>query len=312
MPRHMDRVADVALDVRALHLLRQDVSLLAEDPLVESELAQMTDDAQGQLGRQLGRMSQPSAEGPEYLWNRRFHEIASAKDLRLFLSKIMRKVYPRTPRIRNEIIVRRRPRPAIVNARKKLILGILEHSGTVNLDLEGYRPDMSMFRTVLLQTGLYRCDGKRPDGEESVWRYATPDELKDTGLREVWAYLRDYLTVPARQPKPLADLVSRLSAPPYGIRAGIVPILLVAALRAFPGPISITRISGEYVSDLLPSTIETMAAHPAEYQVLVPELDIRTESIPGAGRRSVRRCRDAGVGGSGPDAPLSRRSGAVA
>ena len=46
VPRHADRVAEAALDVYALQLLRQDTSLLAEDPLVEPELAQMIDDAQ--------------------------------------------------------------------------------------------------------------------------------------------------------------------------------------------------------------------------------------------------------------------------
>ena len=272
VPRHVNRIAEIALDVHALLLLRQDTSLLAEDPLVESELAQMTDDAQGYLTRQLNRMFQPSAEGPVYLWGTDFYEIASAKELRQLLSKIMRQVYPLTPRIKNEVIVRRRPRPAIVNARKKLILAILERSGTENLGLEGYRPDMSMFRTVLLLTGLYRCDDERSDDVESLWRYAVPEELPDTGLRDVWEHLRDYLTIPAEHAKPLADLVSLISEPPYGMRPGIVPILLAAALRAFPGPISITRIDGEYVSDLLPSTIEAVAAHPDDYQVLVPEL----------------------------------------
>ena len=272
VPRHVGRLSEIAFDVHALQLLRQDTSLLAEDPLVESELAQMTDDAHGYLTHQLSRMFQPSAEGPEYLWGRGFCEIASAKELRQLLSKVMRQVYPLTPRIKNELIVRRRPRPAIVNSRKKLILAILERSGTKNLGLEGYRPDMSMFRTVLLLTGLYRPDGQRLDDVESAWRYATPEELPDKGLRDVWTYLRDYLTAPATDPKPLTDVVSLLCASPYGIRSGIVPILLATALRAFPGPISITRTDGEYVSDLLPSTIEAMAAHPDEYQVLVPEL----------------------------------------
>ena len=305
LPRYVAPIAENALEVRALQLLRQDTGLLAEDPLVESELAQMIDDAQGYLSHQVARMSQPSAEGPEYLWGNRFHEIASAKELRQLLSTIMRKVYPRTPRIKNELIVRRRPRPVMVNARKKLVLGILERSGTENLGLEGYRPDMSMFRTVLLMTGLYRTDGGREDGG-SVWRYAAPEELADPGLRDVWKHLQDFLTVPGERPKPLAGLVSLLGAAPYGIREGIVPILLAAALRAFPGPISITRINGEYVNDLLPSTIESMAAYPDEYQVLVPELTVDQKAFldrvaalfgfteDGAVEADpVRRCHDA-------------------
>ena len=272
LPRQADQLAEAALDVYALQLLRQDTSLLAEDPLVEPELAQMIDDAQGHLNLHLNRMFHPSVEGPEYLWCDRYYAIASPKQLRQFLSLIMREVFPLTPRIKNEIIVRRRPRPAIVNARKKLILGILERSGTENLGLEGYRPDMSMFRTVLLLTGLYRCDLEDPDSGDSSWRYAGPEELQDEGLRQIWVRVRDFLTTPSHDPKPLADLISALGGTPYGVRSGIVPILLAAGIRAFPGPISITTLDRSYVSDLLPSTIEEMAAHPNEYQVLVPNL----------------------------------------
>ena len=273
VPRYADRVAEAALDVYALQMLRQDTSLLAEDPLVEPELAQMIDDAQGYLNLHLTRMFHPSAEGPEYRWRDCYHAVASPKKLRQFLSSIMREVYPLTPRVKNEVIVRRRPRPAIVNARKKLLLGILERSGTENLGLEGYRPDMSMFRTVLLLTGLYRrgVEG-RDDGEDAAWRYAAPEELKDKGLRLIWEHVRDFLTSPSDQPKPLVDLVAAMRNAPYGVRAGLVPILLAAGLRAFPGPISITALDGPYVSDLLPSTVEAMAAHPHEYQVLVPDL----------------------------------------
>ena len=307
IPRHADRVAEAALDVYALQLLRQDTSLLAEDPLVEPELAQMIDDAQGYLNLHLSRMFHPSAEGPEYRWRDRYHTIAAPKQLRQFLSSIMRDVYPLTPRIKNEVIVRRRPRPAIVNARKKLLLGILERSGTENLGLEGYRPDMSMFRTVLLLTGLYRrgVEG-RDDGEDAAWRYAAPEELKDEGLRLVWEHVRDFLTTSSDQPKPLVDLVAAMRNAPYGVRAGLVPILLAAGLRAFPGPISITALDGAYVSDLLPSTIEAMAAHPHEYQVLVPDLGAgqrdfldKVAALFGSTAEStveadpVRRCHDA-------------------
>ena len=296
VPRHVGRITEIALDVHALQMLRQDTSLLAEDPLVESELAQMADDAHGYLTQQLNRMFQPSAEGPEYLWGRRFYEIASAKELRQVLSKIMRQVYPLTPRIKNEVIVRRRPRPAIVNARKKLILAILERSGTENLGLEGYRPDMSMFRTVLFLTGLYRCDDQRMDGKDAVWRYAAPEELDDPGLRDVWKHLRNYLTVPdgpSEAVRPTWFLCSAHPRMAYG--PGIVPILLAAALRAFPGPISITRIDGEYVSDLASLDHRSAGRSPGRVPSIGPRTDHRSESIPRPGCRVVRFRGEAAV-----------------
>ena len=323
VPRYADRVAEAALDVYALQLLRQDTSLLAEDPLVEPELAQMIDDAQAYLNLHLTRMFHPSAEGPEYRWRDCYHAVTSPKQLRQFLSSIMRELYPLTPRVKNEVIVRRRPRPAIVNARKKLLLGILERSGTENLGLEGYRPDMSMFRTVLLLTGLYRRGVEGGNGEDAAWRYADPEELKDEGLRLIWEHVRDFLTTPSDQPKPLVDLIAEMGTAPYGVRAGIVPILLAAGLRAFPGPISITAMDGSYVSDLLPSTIEAMAGHPHEYQVLVPDLGAGQQELLDQVRAlfgstdettveadPVRRCHDALVNWRStlPPSALSSRS----
>ena len=272
VPRQANQLAESALDVYALHLLRQDTSLLAEDPLVEPELVQMIDDAQGYLNLHLNRMFHPSAEGPEYRWGDQYRVLVSPKELRQFLSSIMREVYPLTPRIKNEMIVRRRPRPAIVNSRKKLILGILERSGTENLGLEGYRPDMSMFRTVLLLTGLYRSDRPQLRFHGRSWRYALPEEIPDKGLSEVWMHISDFFTSPSAFPKHLAELVERLCEPPYGVRLGILPILLAAALRAFPTPLTITLLDGTYVCDLLPSTVEAIVASPNDYLVLVPDL----------------------------------------
>ena len=198
----------------------------------------------------------------------------------------MREVYPYTPRIRNELIVRRRPRAVIVNARKKLILAILERSGTENLGLEGYRPDMSMFRTVLLLTRLYRCDGRRSDAEDSVWRYGAPEELADTGLRHVWDHLRDYLTFPAEYPKPLDKLVPCSMQPRTACGPGSSRSFSPPRCGRFR-PDQHHPIGGQYVSDLLPSTIEAMAAHPDEYQVLVPELTVIRRNSS-TGYRAVR------------------------
>lgn len=266
VPRRSERLFDVALEVHALQGLAQDSALLSEDPLVEPELRQMIDDAQGYLTSVLDRLFTPSPEGPTFYHRGRAVELRSRRELRSFLSQIMTEVYPRTPRINNEMIVRRRARPVIVNARKKLVLGILERSGSVELGLEGNRPDMSMLRTVLQHTGLYRAD------QGAVWRYAGPEELSDPGMVEVWSLFQRFLTSPSPEPKSFAELFGKVQAPPYGVRDGLFPILLAAALRAFPSAATIMDKDGHYVPDLLPTTIEDICAFPALYSILVVAL----------------------------------------
>jgi len=57
------------------------------------------------------------------------------------------------------------------------------------------------------------------------------------------------------------------------LRSGVIPILLAAALRAFPSALSITRSDGTYVGDILPSTIEDICSNPSTYYVTVVGLD---------------------------------------
>ena len=72
-----------------------------------------------------------------------------------------------TPRINNELIVRQKISRPMVNARKKLILGILEQSGKPDLgfDVKATTPDVALYRTVLVQTGLYRM-------QDTGWNWA--------------------------------------------------------------------------------------------------------------------------------------------
>ena len=96
-----------------------------------------------------------------------------------------------TPRINNELIVRQKISRPMVNARKKLILGILEQSGKPDLgfDVKATTPDVALYRTVLVQTGLYRM-------KDTGWDWATPAEIKEPGLAELWRRLEDFFATP--------------------------------------------------------------------------------------------------------------------
>ena len=257
---------EMALEVWCLMQMQGDDELIGSDPHVSSEIQLMTDDAHAHLQKLLDRLIQPSSDGPRYFYRGKELPVQSAYDLRDELSKIMSKIFHQTPIINNEMIVRRKPSPTVVNARKKLLLGILERHGQENLGIVGNFPDASMFRTVLLHTGLYRKDG---DGR---WHYAMPDEVEDEGIRSVWDEVRAFLTTPAKAPKDIRGFFEELMDPPFGVRAGLLPIFFAAGLKAFPSAYSL-RCEGEYVSDILPSVIEQLCREPEKYEFVVLDID---------------------------------------
>ena len=183
---------NAAIEVRALQQMQRDTNLVESDPIALSELQQMTDDALDHLQKLVDRLVVPSTDGAYWYYKGKQIKASGSTMLRNSLSEIMEKVFPKTPVINNEMINRCRPTPALVNARKKLTMAILERHGRERLGLEGYFPDRSIFNTVLLRTGLYRRDTK-----SGGWHYAHERSIKEPGLRSVWGILRRFLTTPS-------------------------------------------------------------------------------------------------------------------
>lgn len=267
LPSETLPVREAALEVHCLLQMEQDADLTSQDPLVVPEIQQMLDDSRAQLQRLLDRLTSPQSGGSRWVHKGQAYQIEAPRLLRRFLSNIMREVFPLTPRIRSEVIVRNRASAPVVNSRKKLMMGILERSGQQMFGIEGNFPDASMARTVLIQTGIYR------QAEQSDrWVYAVPKALDDPGLGKVWNVVRDFFTEPSEQGKSPQELLDVLAAPPYGIRAALIPIFFGAGLKAFAFTTSLLR-DGEYVADVLPSTIEECFKEPSRHLLKIIALD---------------------------------------
>ena len=266
IPRSALRLNDAAIEVACLTRMQYDAQLLSEDPLAAAEVRQMLDDSRDHLQRLVDQLISPASRGPRWFYKGKELKVNGARQLRYELSKILRDVYGKSPKINNEMIVRKKPSAVVVNARKKLLMAILERAGQEELGITGNFPDRSMFRSVLLNTGLYRKD------RHGRWSFAPPQALEDEGLHEIWGKIREFLTNPSDRPKDVRVLFDELARPPYGLRAGLLPIIMAAGMKAFPSAISMTH-HGAYVQDILPSQVEGLCRTPADYRFMVLDVD---------------------------------------
>ena len=266
-------LTDAALEVWCLSKMQHNTELTGEDPLVLPEIQQMIDDARAHLQSVLDKLVKPRHDGPRWFYQGKPLSVIGVSDLRRELSRITEEVFPDTPRIYNELINRDKPSGTIVNSRKKLLMGMLERHGTADLGLVSTTPDASMFRTILVHTGLYR-QGTKGDWHYSSGRVNGPPH--DPGFKRVWQILRQFFEEPTDTPKKPRHLFTELLSPPYGIRQGLFPILFTAGLKAFGRAISI-RYKGEYIEDILPSVIEDLCRNADDYEVNVINLDSATD-----------------------------------
>ncbi|MDB4304715.1 hypothetical protein N9921_02205 [Akkermansiaceae bacterium] len=270
IPSEPLQIRDAATEVAALLSMERDSALIEEDPLVLPEIKQMLDDARIHLKSLVDKLVVPSPHTADWIHCGQSFGVNSVRQLEIFLSAITNKNYPVTPVIQNELIVKRKPTPVMVNSRKKAILAILERSGQEGLGITGNFPDAAIFRTVLLNTGLYAQFN-------NGWGFTKPSTIQDPGLSKVWELIENFFRDPCPQGRSPKELLVTLQAPPYGVRSGVIPILFAAGLKAFAVSTSLLK-DGEYIADVLPSVIENLCKEPERFSVKVLALDTDTVS----------------------------------
>ena len=125
--------------------------------------------------------------------------------------------------------------------------------------------DASIYRTVFEKTGLYRNVGNK-------WSWATPTELTDSDIRDVWEGLSDFFAQASDESKNFEELVDQLTAPPIGLRDGLVPLMVAVGFQAFARSVALYEtIEGRrrYVDDINPSVIELICEHPYRFDLTV-------------------------------------------
>ena len=275
VPTRPLEIAETALELFVLRGLLAEHELLDRDPLIEPELNELIAAARGHLARLIDELILPDRGRTR--WFAAGHDLGVDRGVPAgeALSRLVERRFARTPRIVNDQIVRRRPSKPMINARKKCVRAVLERTGDAEFAMAGWTtPDASIARTVFVRTGLYREDGE-------AWRWARPDEVADDALAEIWGRLETFFTESRTTAgravaKPFDEIIGELSAPPFGLRAGLTPLLLAAGLRAFARCLAIreARDGGHaYVDDITPSVIEAIAADPTRFEVEVHHFD---------------------------------------
>nr|WP_144054285.1 hypothetical protein [Pleurocapsa sp. PCC 7319] len=147
--------------------------------------------------------------------------ISSITDFNAELSRVCDRVYQKSPRIWNELINRRVLTSQGAKARRELIEAMIERSDLAKLGLEGYGPEVTIYHSILGETGIH----KEKDG---YWDFYPPD--KESGVWRVWQAIDEFCLAATDQPRTLDRLYEVLATPPYGIKQGSIPILLAAVL----------------------------------------------------------------------------------
>ena len=74
-----------------------------------------------------------------------------------------------------------------------------------------------------------------------TWSIVPPPKDDPLNLRPVWAAITEFVFGGLPEPRPLADLHARLFAPPYGVTAGLVPVLMAVFYKVYQNEMTLYK-----------------------------------------------------------------------
>ncbi len=190
-------------------------------------------------------------------------KVSNKRAMQQMLSMVLDKVYNKTPLIFNELVNRDRPSAQANAARNKLLMAMQNHTAGKDLDIEKFPAEKAIYRAVLRETGLHQLakDGK-------TWELTDPstDENKDkANIRHVWQRIDEFLDSTEKQSKSFLELNAELLAPPYGVKAGLLPIFYLASYLVYQHELALYE-NKRYKPHFSEEMLERFVKRPDEFE----------------------------------------------
>ena len=266
IPRTIGFLRDAVTQLAHLHWIAENTPELDGDAVARRELSVRMIEAERRVSNRLTEIFGDNSED-SCTWYHKgtsYHKgqpasINSPKARNTYLSKICDDIYNKTPFIRNELINRRKISGAATTARKKLIQAMLENGDRENLGITGYPAQMSIYRSLLWNTGIHR-------EVEGAWGFHPPKPDDKNKIKHTWKAIEAFLEACEGERQSVVRLYERLTAPPIGVREGPLPILLCAAILHHKTEIALYE-NGSFIADWSMPVFERLLKAPQQFEL---------------------------------------------
>ena len=226
-----ERLREAVITQLALQELPKHHAALHQDPVAQREYRDWLHNAELETGKLLrGLLEEPeslqwSAKGEAW-------HVRNRRGLQEKLSEWMIRYYAKAPLIRNELANWDKPSASANTGRKRLINAMLTSAEQPYLGIEKTPAEMSLYLSLLKETGLHR-------EEQGRWGFHEPAPVNvlDSGkllfqipnsLQPMWNEITNTLGDAGARQVPLTEIYNILRQPPLGIKLGVLPIILIA------------------------------------------------------------------------------------
>ena len=260
IPRTIGTLQDTVTQLASLRWVEENTPELDGDAVAKNELSTQQSQAEREaLNRLTTIFGKSSKDTCTWYHKGESINIDSQRARNAYLSEICDAVYDETPILRNELINRRKISGAVTTARKKLIQAMLEKDDQENLGITGYPPEMSIYRSLLWDTGIHR-------EVEGSWSFQPPKPDDKNRITHTWNAIETFLEKCEGERQPVEKLYEALMAPPLGVRNGPLPILLCAVMHCYKTEIALYE-NGSFIPDWSMPVFERLLKAPQRFEL---------------------------------------------
>jgi hypothetical protein len=262
VPGNARELESLARELAAIERVQGATTDLQHDATARRELATRREDVYAHLQQTVAELLTPStAEGARTQWYRSGIEehLTTARELNELLSTVCTKLFPDAPKIDNEIINRRELSSAAAAAQGNLIECMLVNGGMEALGIEGNPPERSIYLSVVKALSLHHY-------REGQWTFAANEKAVRSDAQRVYAAIRSFFEEATDTPVGLDKLFRKLRLSPFGLRSGVIPIFVCAALIGNESNIAVYE-DGAFLPQLTAAIFDQIIKSPSRFRV---------------------------------------------
>lgn len=266
VPQPLNNLAALVQEVQRWDWVSVNTLELNADKYAREEVSRQKASAQAQLEKRIQNFIgwQQSGDAMMLEWfkeGKRLH-ITNGRLLLETLSDMFDDTFRLAPRIQNELVNRRNLSSAAAAARMRLIERMFSNSRAAFLGMDTAKkpPEMSMYLSVLKRTGLHREDAKS-------WRLAEPEPRADTcNVLPALKRMSELVRQGPDEKVNVATLFFELRKAPYGVRDGIIPLLLSVYAIAHERDVAFYK-DGSFLRELSGEQMLVLTKAPERFEI---------------------------------------------
>jgi hypothetical protein len=278
VPKPLNNLAPLVQEVQRWDWVSTKTLELNADKYGREEVSRQASDARAQLERRIqsviGFKQMSGQMSLDWFYQTNPVKIKTGRHLLEELSRLCDETYKQAPHIYNELLNRRTLSSAAAAARMRLIERMFSSSGIEWLEMNPDKkpPEMSMYLSVLKSTGFHQKHG-------NTWRINEPDAKTDVrcNVLPTFRLIRDIVQRKPDSRVNIAELFNELRRPPYGLRDGLIPVLLTVFAITHEQDIAFFK-DGSFLRELTGEMMLLLTKVPEKFEIQYCKIEgIRAE-----------------------------------